>query len=111
MSADHSLKGKRKRSPVLATLDDTIDFTGLRSLGLTERECEVMRWIFEGKRDREIAIILDLSHRTISNHAHRIFEKLNVETRTAAVRHCALMCGSAVNHCLLAFAEIGRAHV
>ena len=105
MSADPSRKRKRKESPVRAILDDTIDFSGLRSLGLTVRECEVMRWIIEGKRDREIAIILDLSHRTVSNHAHRIFDKLNVETRTAAVRECAQMWRFTVNPCLLALAS------
>ena len=64
--------------------------TDLRLLGLTPRECEVLRWITEGKRDREIATILDLSPRTVSNHAHKIFRKLSVETRAAAVGHCAL---------------------
>jgi UDP-4-amino-4-deoxy-L-arabinose-oxoglutarate aminotransferase len=29
--------------------------TKLRTLGLTPRECEVMRWIGEGKRDRVIS--------------------------------------------------------
>jgi DNA-binding CsgD family transcriptional regulator len=65
--------------------------TDLRLLGLTPRQCEVLRWITEGKRDREIAAILDLSPRTVSNHAHNIFQKLSVETRTAAVRHCAVV--------------------
>lgn len=96
MSVDPSQKRTRKGSPVRATLDDTIDFSCLRSLGLTVRESEVMHWIIEGKRDREIAIILDLSHRTVSNHARHIFDKLNVETRTAAVRQCAEMWNSAV---------------
>jgi DNA-binding CsgD family transcriptional regulator len=61
------------------------DATDLRLLGLTPRECEVLQWISEGKRDREIAVILDLSPRTVSNHAHNIFQKLSVETRTAVV--------------------------
>jgi DNA-binding CsgD family transcriptional regulator len=64
--------------------------TDLRLLGLTPRECEVLHWITEGKRDREIAVILDLSPRTVSNHAHNIFQKLSTETRTAAVRYSAL---------------------
>ena len=59
--------------------------TDLRLLGLTPRECEVLQWISEGKRDREIAVILDVSPRTVSNHAHNIFQKLSVETRPAVM--------------------------
>ncbi len=64
----------------------------LIELGLTPRECEVMRWISEGKRDREIASILGLSRRTVEKHAAHIFEKLNVETRTAAANQCRYSC-------------------
>ena len=55
---------------------------------LTPRESEVMRWVSEGKRDREIAIILGLSPRTVEKHVCHILEKLQVETRTAAVNEC-----------------------
>ncbi len=43
-----------------------------------------MHWVAEGKRDREIAIILGLSPRTVEKHVCHILEKLQVETRTAA---------------------------
>ena len=65
-----------------------IDYTHLATLGLTPREREVMQWLCEGKRDREIAIILGLSSRTIEKHVGHIFEKLDVETRTAAASQC-----------------------
>lgn len=65
-----------------------IDDTHLAALGLTPREREVMQWLSEGKRDREIAIILGLSSRTVEKHVCHIFEKLNVETRTAAANQC-----------------------
>ena len=52
---------------------------------LTGRECEIMHWLAEGKRNREIAIILGLSPRTIEKHVGHILEKFQVETRTAAV--------------------------
>jgi DNA-binding CsgD family transcriptional regulator len=70
--------GRARRPPAF-------DATDLRLLGLTPRECEVLQWISEGKRDREIAVILDLSPRTVTNHAHNIFQKLNVETHAAGV--------------------------
>src|SRR5690242_67047 len=55
---------------------------------LTRRECEVMHWVIEGKRDREIATILGISRRTVEKHVCHILEKLGVETRTAAANEC-----------------------
>jgi len=51
----------------------------------TAREQEVLRWLAAGKTDRDIAAILDISPRTVHKHLQRIYEKLGVETRTAAV--------------------------
>jgi DNA-binding CsgD family transcriptional regulator len=52
---------------------------------LTAREQEVLRWLAAGKTDRDIADILAISPRTVHKHLQRIYEKLGVETRTAAV--------------------------
>jgi DNA-binding CsgD family transcriptional regulator len=52
----------------------------------TRREKEVLKWICEGKRDREIGTILGLSTRTVGKHLEHVFQKLGVETRTAAAR-------------------------
>jgi DNA-binding CsgD family transcriptional regulator len=52
---------------------------------LTCREQEVLRWLAAGKTDRDIGDILDISPRTVHKHLQRIYEKLGVETRTAAV--------------------------
>lgn len=62
------------------------DHTNWRRLGLSRRECEVLLWVAEGKRDHETAIILGLSPRTVEGHVSSILRKLGVETRTAAVR-------------------------
>lgn len=51
---------------------------------LTRRETDVLRWVAEGKTNAEIGIILDMSRRTVQKHLEHIFEKLGVETRTAA---------------------------
>jgi len=51
---------------------------------LTPREREILHWIAEGKRDSEIAAILNLSVRTVEQHVRTCLRKLNVETRTAA---------------------------
>ena len=57
----------------------------IRDVPLTSREREVLHWLAGGKTDRDIADILDISPRTVHKHLQRIYEKLGVETRTAAV--------------------------
>ena len=52
---------------------------------LTAREKEVLRWLAAGKTDRDIGDILAISPRTVHKHLQRIYEKLGVECRTAAV--------------------------
>jgi len=59
------------------------DFEGL---GLTPREMEVFYWIVEGKRNAEIATILNLRLDTVKGHVERIFQKLHVESRHSAIR-------------------------
>ena len=61
----------------------------LKRLGLTERQAEVLLWVAQGKTNPEIGIILGLSAGTVHKHTEHIFEKLGVETRTAAAR-CAM---------------------
>ncbi|WP_367849356.1 LuxR C-terminal-related transcriptional regulator [Rhodoferax sp. WC2427] len=58
---------------------------GLHARGVTPRETEVLRWLAAGKTDREIAAILGCSYRTVQKHLQRLYIKLGVETRTAAV--------------------------
>ncbi len=57
----------------------------LAVLSLTPREREVMDWLAAGKTNRAIAAILGAKPRTVEKHLERIYEKLGVETRTAAV--------------------------
>ena len=52
---------------------------------LTPREHDVLRWLSAGKTDKDIGALLDISPRTVHKHLQRIYEKLGVETRTAAV--------------------------
>jgi DNA-binding CsgD family transcriptional regulator len=54
------------------------------ALPLTPREREVLRWVAAGKTDRDIAAILGISPRTVHKHLQHVYEKLGVETRTAA---------------------------
>ena len=52
---------------------------------ITPREQEVLVWLAGGKTDRDIGAILGISPRTVHKHLQRIYEKLGVECRTAAV--------------------------
>jgi DNA-binding response OmpR family regulator/DNA-binding CsgD family transcriptional regulator len=54
------------------------------SFKLTAREAEVLYWVVKGKINRDIADILGASPATVKKHLERVFEKLGVETRTAA---------------------------
>ncbi len=56
----------------------------LEPLGITRREAEVLCWTAEGKTNGEIAAILGASTRTVQKHLEHIYQKLGVETRTAA---------------------------
>jgi len=51
---------------------------------LTAREAEVLYWVAQGKTNRDIGEILGTSPKTVTKHLEHVFEKLGVETRTAA---------------------------
>jgi len=53
-------------------------------LGLTPRVAETLLWLAQGKTNGEIAIILGNTESTVKKHVLEIFDKLGVETRTAA---------------------------
>src|SRR5438270_263754 len=61
------------------------DSAAFDKLPITPREREVLTWVGAGKSDRQIADILGMSMRTVQKHLEHIYEKLGVETRTAAV--------------------------
>jgi DNA-binding CsgD family transcriptional regulator len=56
----------------------------LTEAALTPRETEVLSWLAKGKTNRDIGDILGMSPRTVNKHLEHIFEKLGVETRSAA---------------------------
>lgn len=58
-----------------------------QSDGLTDRERDVMRHIARGRRTREIAQELSLSHKTIEKHRSSLMRKLGLKTATAVVAY------------------------
>jgi DNA-binding response OmpR family regulator/DNA-binding CsgD family transcriptional regulator len=70
---------------ILTEASDASDIEALAlRFGLTAREAEVLHWVARGKTNRDIGDILGTSPRTITKHLEHVFEKLGVETRTAA---------------------------
>ena len=51
---------------------------------LTPREREALALVAVGKSNGDIARLLSISARTVQKHLERVFDKLGVETRTAA---------------------------
>lgn len=64
---------------------------------LSNRECEVLAWLSEGKSNEEIGVILGISHNTVKNHLKRIFAKLGVSARSQAAYAYATVMGSRRN--------------
>lgn len=52
---------------------------------LTPREQDILGWIYRGKSNIEIGIILGLSPFTVKNHVQKILRRLNVLNRAQAV--------------------------
>ena len=72
----------------LVVLREENDASAVESLiaafRLTPREAEVLYWVVQGKTSKDIGDILGSSPRTVNKHLEHVFEKLGVETRTAA---------------------------
>ena len=61
-----------------ATIDTVFD-------GLTSREVEVLRLIANAHSNKEVATVLCISERTVENHIHNIYQKLQIHDRTQAM--------------------------
>jgi len=79
------LKITRRRT-VLVNPDFVLDETGLRRLGISRRELEVLELISRGLSNQEIADQLFLSLHTVKTHTSNLFLKLDVKRRTQAIQ-------------------------
>jgi len=85
LASFHDQTGDEEWLVVLREENDAAAIENLLSaFPLTRREAEVLYWLSLGKTNRDIADILDMSPRTVNKHLEHVFEKLGVETRTAA---------------------------
>jgi DNA-binding CsgD family transcriptional regulator len=72
------------RDGVTLVLRDRPVIDDLTILGLSRRESEVLLWVTRGKSNEEIGLILGMKLGTVKKHLEHIFQKLGVESRTAA---------------------------
>jgi DNA-binding NarL/FixJ family response regulator len=57
----------------------------IRSLGISERECEVLDLLASGAANKVIARKLGISPNTVKTHVARLFEKLEAGNRTEVI--------------------------
>lgn len=53
-------------------------------MNLSEKECAVMHYVINGKRDKEIALLLGVTMRTVTHRVWSSMNKLGAETRAHA---------------------------
>jgi DNA-binding CsgD family transcriptional regulator len=71
------------RGPTSATAQGNPQ--ALASLGISERELDVLREVAAGYSNKEIAARLNVSPNTIKTHVARLLEKLGAKRRTDAI--------------------------
>jgi DNA-binding CsgD family transcriptional regulator len=57
----------------------------ISTLGISARECEVLDLLAAGHSNKVIARRLDISPNTVKTHVARVYEKLEVASRTQAI--------------------------
>ena len=75
----------KKEKVVEVTAPQNIDRERITSLGISDRELEVLRLISEGLSNQEIGERLFIAESTIKTHVSSLFVKLDVKRRTQAV--------------------------
>jgi DNA-binding CsgD family transcriptional regulator len=83
----HLTRGNRRLASKPKPAELPFAASDLIALGLTPRQAEILSWLTVGKTDGEIAKILAISPRTVSHTLARIYRKLDVDNRVAAVAH------------------------
>src|SRR5262249_35971211 len=81
------LSGDGESCLVLERLRTAIPPAALESrFGLTAREAEILAWVAQGKSNAAVAGIVSAEPRTVEKHLERIYRKLGVDSRFAAIR-------------------------
>jgi DNA-binding NarL/FixJ family response regulator len=82
----YCLTNQMKRSQADRHLEKTlVDNIGIKE-PLTKREVQILRSILEGKTNKQIALMLSRSRRTIEYHRNRLMRKLNAHNTVELVK-------------------------
>ena len=57
----------------------------LTQKGITQAECEVLKYLVKGLKNEDIANIMCISISTVKKHLESIYEKLSVHNRLQAI--------------------------
>ncbi|RDB08087.1 response regulator transcription factor [Runella aurantiaca] len=72
-------------APIIVQVPPAFDENKIKELGISKRELEVLELITQGLTNQEIADKLFVSLNTVKTHSARLFEKLDVNSRTKAI--------------------------
>lgn len=67
---------------------DKIAFVKSCASSLTEREYEIMRYVISGALNKQVAMQLSISEKTVKVHRGRVMEKMYVDSVAELVRMC-----------------------
>ena len=81
----------KKRPQTDRHLENTLASNIGISVPLTKREVQILRSILSGKTNKQIAIMLSRSRRTIEYHRNRLMRKLDVRNTVELVKRAVAM--------------------
>ena len=79
LNCDRSVSTFRDQQPLVFSVE------GLRSIGLTNREAEVLFWVAKDRSNAGVAKVLGCSEGTVRKHLENVYGKMGVQTRMGAV--------------------------
>jgi len=71
----------RKKRPLLQAGNEEDMKRLFTKYKITSREQEILWLLIQGKRNEDISRELYISHHTVRNHVHSIYQKLNIKNR------------------------------
>ena len=78
--------GRKLVSPMNQRHEFTVNTKALKSMGITERELEVLELIADGCSNKQIADQLYISIHTVKSHVSSLLSKMHVNRRTQVVK-------------------------
>jgi len=76
----------RKKRPLLQAWNEEELKNIFTNFKITNREQEILWLLVQGKRNEDISRELYISHHTVRNHVHSIYQKLNIQNRLQLIK-------------------------